>query len=131
MTSINICTIDEEIESIIKWLSNEQKKRLLESLKKEKEYAEKRKPNPELLYNKEAVINDLKENHVKIIKNQEMLWHHWKIVQIVLPAVWKFEWRTFRFFVSSKSIKKQIFKKMQNTQISLFQLKMYQSCYKS
>ena len=61
--------------------------------------------------NKEAILKDLKENHVKIEENQEMLWYGWKKVYIELPAVWNFKWFKFEYFVSNDYITKADFEK--------------------
>lgn len=54
----------------------------------------------ELIWSKDLVIQDLKENYVKIEENQKMLWYKWKKVFIDIPAVWKFKWFKFNCFVS-------------------------------
>ena len=53
-----------------------------------------------LFWNVEAVIKDLKEHHVKIEEDVEMMWYEWKKVYINLPAVWEFKWFKFEYFVS-------------------------------
>ncbi len=62
-----------------------------------------------LYWNQEAILKDLKENHVKIEENQEMLWYKWKKVHIELPAVWNFQWFKFEYFVSNDGIRKANF----------------------
>ena len=59
----------------------------------------------------DAILNDLKENHVRIEENVEMLWYKWKIVHIDLPAVWNFEWFKFDYFVSDTRVTKKLFEK--------------------
>lgn len=84
---------DEELKSRLKGLTDEQKDELLEILKKDKLEREKS------AWNEEAILEDLKENHVKIEENKEMLGHKWKIIHIDLPAVWEFGWFKFDCFV--------------------------------
>ena len=62
-----------------------------------------------LFWNPEAVLNDLKEHHVKNEENAEMMWHKWKKVHINLPAVGNFEWFKFDFFISKDSLSKEDF----------------------
>jgi len=56
-----------------------------------------------------AILKDLKENHVKIEKNAEVEWYKWKEVHFSLPAVWNFEWFKFDYFVSNDLIDKKDF----------------------
>ena len=53
---------------------------------------------------KEKILKDLKENHVKIEENVEMMWYKWKKVYINLPAVWSFEWFKFEYFISENTV---------------------------
>lgn len=105
---------DEELKTRLEWLTPEEKDRLFEILKQDKEKneeeQEKSQPNTELFWNKEAVLEDLKENHVKIEENAEMMWYKWKKVHIDLPAVWDFEWFKFDYFVSEDTVDESDFK---------------------
>lgn len=95
MTDINTPTgWNEELKSRLEGLTPEQKDELLEILKKDKLEREKS------AWNEEAILEDLKENHVKVEENKEMLGHKWKIIHIDLPAVWEFGWFKFDCFVS-------------------------------
>lgn len=68
-----------------------------------------RRANPELFWNVEAILKDLKKNHVKEYDAEEM-WYKWKRVHIDLPAVWNFDWFEFDYFVSENTIKRREFK---------------------
>ena len=61
-------------------------------------------PNPELYWNRDAILKDLKENYVTVEENAEIGWYMlgWKKVHINLPAVWNFKWFKFNYFVSSR-----------------------------
>lgn len=61
--------------------------------------------NPELIWNAEAILNDLKKNHVKE-KNVEEMGYQWKRVYIDFPAVGSFKWFKFDYFVSEDKISK-------------------------
>lgn len=63
----------------------------------------------ELIWDTDAILNDLRENHVKIEKNAEVEWYKWKKVHIDLPAVWNFEWFKFDYFVSNDFVYKKDF----------------------
>lgn len=62
-----------------------------------------------LFWNKEAILQDLKINYVKIDDDVEMMWYKWKNFHIKLPAVWNFEWFKFDCFVSDDEIYKSEF----------------------
>lgn len=64
-----------------------------------------------LFWNKEAILKDLKEHHVKIEENAEMMWFKWKKIRLELPAVWNFEGFKFDCFVSDESIEKKSIEK--------------------
>ena len=68
-------------------------------------------PNLELVWDTEAILKNLRENpkYVKIEENAEMMWYGWKKVHINLPAVWKFKWFKFDYFVSDGHVKKSDF----------------------
>mgnify|MGYP007013871630 CR=1 FL=1 len=53
----------------------------------------------------DAILNDLKENHVKI-EDTEMMWYKWKKVHIELPSYRNFEWFNSDYFVSDGLVKK-------------------------
>lgn len=64
----------------------------------------------ELYWDKEKILENLKENCVKVEENVEMMWHKWKKVHINLPKIeWKFEWFKFEYFVSNESVLKKDF----------------------
>lgn len=99
---------DEGLKSRLTWLTDNQKYQLLKMLQQELvqkfgvEY---------LFWNKEAILNDLKENHVQIKENEEMFGYKWKIVHLDLPAVGGFKWFKFDYFVSESSVRKNEFEK--------------------
>ena len=110
---------DEELKSRLEGLTPEEKSRLFEMLKQDKERDEDEQkniePNPELFWDKEAILKDLKENHVKIEENVENFWKEWKIVHIDLPAVWEFEWFKFDCFISNDSFNRETLGKERGT----------------
>lgn len=102
---------DRELKLKIEWLSDTQKDRLLKLLileKNERENEEAEQAN-KLKINTNAILKDLRENHVKIEENAKIIWYKWKKVHIDLPAVWNFEWYKFDYFVSDKQIRKDTF----------------------
>lgn len=94
---------DENLKERLKWLTPGEKIRMLEILKQDEEELnnnqEKREPNPELFWNEEAIIKDLKENYIKIEDDAEIMWKKWKIVHINLPKIWDFDWLNFKCFI--------------------------------
>jgi hypothetical protein len=64
----------------------------------------------ELYWNKEKILENLKEKCVKVEKNVEYMWYKWKKVHINLPAVWKFKWFKFDYFVSDYKVWRNDFK---------------------
>ena len=77
----------------------------------EQEQKKTEQRNKELYWNKEKILENLKENCVKVEEKVEMMWYKWKKVHINLPAVWKFKWFKFDYFVSNESVRKYDFKK--------------------
>ena len=65
--------------------------------------------NPELFWNVDAILRDLKKNHIEEHDAEEM-WYKWKRVHIDLPAVWDFNWFEFDYFVSKNTISQREFK---------------------
>ena len=63
------------------------------------------------MWNTDAILDDLKENYIKIEEDKEIMWYEWKIVHIDLPAIWDFEWFKFDYFVSYKSVAQEDFEK--------------------
>jgi hypothetical protein len=64
----------------------------------------------ELFWNKDAILDDLIQNHVKIEENYEYLsWYEWKKISIKLPAVWNFEWFEFNCFAWDESLRRNEF----------------------
>lgn len=108
---------DDKLKSRLEGLTPEEKARLLEMLKENEENNENEQeniePNPELFWNKEAILKDLKENYVNVEENAEMMWQKWKKVHIELPAVWNFKWFKFDYFVSYKDFYPNEFKSEQ------------------
>lgn len=58
----------------------------------------KKEINPELFWNKEAILEDLKKNHVDV-KEVKAWWYESKLVSIDFPAVWAFEWMKMNFLI--------------------------------
>ena len=85
---------DENLKSIINWLSNEKKDELLRMLKKDQI---ERNYNS-LYWKMDTILKDLKENHIETKENQNMLGFDWKLVHIDLPSVWDFKWFNFDYF---------------------------------
>lgn len=49
--------------------------------------------NPELFWNEEAILEDLKKNHVDV-KDVKAFWYDSKLITIDLPAIWEdFQWK--------------------------------------
>ena len=66
--------------------------------------------NEKLYWNKEKILENLKEKCVKVEENVEYMWHKWKKVHIDLPEIeWKFGWFKFEYFVSNESVLKRDF----------------------
>lgn len=64
----------------------------------------------ELYWDKEKILENLKEKCVKVEENVEYMWHKWKKVHIDLPEIeWKFGWFKFECFVSNESVLKRDF----------------------
>ena len=57
---------NDDLKSIMKWLSDEKRNELLEMLKQDKKEREVA-TREALHWNKEAILKDLRENHVKIL----------------------------------------------------------------
>lgn len=53
-----------------------------------------------LRWTEREILKDLRENHVKVEENVEMMWYKWRKVYIDLPSVWNFWWFKFGYFVS-------------------------------
>jgi len=58
-----------------------------------------------LIWNEEAVIEDLRNNHVRIEKKKEIFGKKWTIIHIELPAIWDFKWYKFDWFISKEKVK--------------------------
>lgn len=59
----------------------------------------------EILYwDKMAILEDLKKNHVSVNKTRYM-WYQWKEIHIELPEVWECD-----FFVSDKAVTNDVFR---------------------
>lgn len=85
----------EDIKSSILAYPDELKDRILTALQQEKLERWKKE------WNVDAILEDLRKNHVTIEKNIEMFGHKWNIVHVDLPAAWnwKFNWFSFSYFV--------------------------------
>lgn len=106
----------DDFQFLMDWLSDEQKEKLsklsddkvMEFLDELRQIYNKKR---EMYRNRDLIIKDLKENHVKMEENVEMMWYKWKIFHINLPAVWNFKWFKFDCFISDKLVSKEDFKK--------------------
>lgn len=68
--------------------------------------------NKKLYWNKEKILENLKEKCVKVEENVEYMWYNWKKVHIDLPEIeWKFGWFKFEYFVSNESVLKRDFER--------------------
>ena len=122
----------EELLENLKWISYENTQRIWKEMEKtkeirlqkeeeenkrktreekEKKEKEKKEREEKLKWDTDAILKDLKENHVKIEENAKMMWYKWKKVHIYLPAVWDFEWFKFDYFVSDCEVLKKNFAK--------------------
>lgn len=111
MTTINTPTgWDDDLKSMLECLTNEQKDRLFEMLKQDKK-DRGNIGNESLYWNKDAILDDLIENHVYVDKDIEieMLGHKWKLIHINLPKIGNFEWFKFDCFVSNYGCNKKEF----------------------
>ena len=111
MTTINTPTgWDDDLKSMLECLTNEQKDRLFEMLKQDKK-DRGNIGNESLYWNKDAILDDLIENHVYVDKDIEieMLGHKWKLIHINLPKIGNFEWFKFDCFVSNYGYNKKEF----------------------
>jgi len=102
---------DEGLKSKLAWLTDNQKYQLLKMLQQELwQFQVIQKSGVEFLYwNKDAILDELKEKYVDIENDVEMVWYKWKIVHINLPVVWNFKWFKFDYFVSESSVRKNEF----------------------
>lgn len=115
MSDINTPTgWDKDLKLRLEWLTDEQKDRLLEMLKKDKKTREMKKEPTQKL--KESllwkphweVMDYLNKKYVKIKENQEMYGYKWRIIEINLPAVLdKHEWFKMKWFISYDSFSRQ------------------------
>ena len=105
---LEVCS-DEKIKSIVKEAKKEEKER--EKREEERKEKERKEKNLKLMWNTNAILNDLKENHIKIEEDKEMMWYKWKIIHIDLPKVWNFKWFRFGYFVSNITITKEEFER--------------------
>lgn len=101
---------DEKLKSIMEWLSDEKRDELLEMLKQDKKEREKSTLDS-LRWDKDAILNNLKENYVKIEENVDMtpFLCKWKKIHIELPKIWDFEGLKLNLFVSKWYEKKSDF----------------------
>ena len=95
-----------ELRGVLEVCSDEKIKKVVEEEKEEEERKTKEREEKklELMWNTNAILDDLKENHVKIEKNKKIMWYKWKIVHIDLPAIWNFNWFKFNYFVSYERV---------------------------
>lgn len=104
---------NEDIQKI--WKEMEKAREI--RLQREEEEKEKSEKVENLEWDIDAILKNLKENHVKIEEDVKMMWYKWKKVYIDLPAVWNFGWFKFDYFVSDDRVinsdlrKKSIFNK--------------------
>lgn len=80
--------------------------------------------NPELFWNRIAILDDLAKNHVKVEEDVEMMWYKWKRFHIDLPAVGDFKWFKFDWFVSDNMFKYEDFMNNQEIRKKLYPKKV-------
>ncbi len=100
----------EHLQTLLQWLSTEQKDEMFELLQqdkkkremveREKSIIEKRKLNKA----KASILKDLKENHVKVEEDVRYMWRLWKKIHIDLPKIGEFKWFNFDFFVTKEKL---------------------------
>lgn len=95
---------DVNLIEIANWLWENQKSEMLKLLIRDKE--NKWGLKEKLFGHRQSILAHLKQNCVEI-EDVEMMWIKWKSICIELPAVWKFKWYKFEFFVSNNIISKR------------------------
>jgi len=104
---------DEKIKSFLEWLTDEEKDKVFEILKQEKENRTEMKPKPQLdeslLWKPHwEVMGYLNKKYVKIKENQEFLGYKWRIIEINLPAVVdRHDGIKLKWFISDNLFSKQ------------------------
>lgn len=90
----------DKLKMFIDLLSSDQKDKLLEILLQEDK--EKKKnywaPNPDLVWDYDRVLMDIRSNCITTTPDQELFWLHWFKKSLKLPAVWNFEWFEINIF---------------------------------
>lgn len=105
----------EELEPHLDWLSTGKDGEIFEVLQ---DTPNPKEIDPELFWDKEAIIEDLKKNHVDI-KEVKAFWYDSKLVTIDLPAVWDFQWKKVNFIISRSSEEQSKNDKLQEHLLSL------------
>ena len=62
----------------------------------------KKEINPELFWNEEAILEDLKKNHVDV-KEVKAFWYGGNLISIDLPAIWDFQWKKVNIIITNPS----------------------------
>lgn len=110
MTDINTPTgWDERLNSIMEQINELSEKEQSELLVMLQQNKKNNNWKESLRWNKKAILNDLRENHVKIDENANYMWYKWKKVHFSLPAVWNFEWFKLDYFVSNDIVYRRHF----------------------
>lgn len=78
----------------------------------------------QIFWNKEKILENLKKS-VRVEENVEVMWFEWKNIHINLPAVWKFKWFKFDYFVSDYSCSKAYFEKNSKYENRWFEKRSY------
>lgn len=100
-----------EIEELVRPLSDDEKNKMVRFLaEKNKEtqdyygeiYGENYHANVRIA--KHLLLENMKKNYVTVEKNTEVLWVRWTKIHVNLPAVWKFKWFKFDYFVWNEEI---------------------------
>lgn len=102
----------ENLQSMLEWLSDEQKKDLLEILSQQQWKKNYWELDPVFVWDFEKVLDDI--THRMWIENIEQYWIKWKRVHINLPAVWDFEWLSCDFFVSNERYSTNCFSRFEH-----------------
>lgn len=117
---------EDKIQRLLKKLHEEYIKNSLavtlnmfEQVQLEHSWVAKYKRLEELFWNRDAILNTVKENYLRITK-VEMMWYPWKRVIILLPRVWSFEGYVFTYFISDDFVSKYDFKKKPVLRENLF-----------
>lgn len=89
----------------LRWISNNDIQAIVKAMKEAEEIRIQREKLTK------SVLEYLKNNHVEVEENKEMLGYKWKIVHLDLPAAWEFKWFKFNYFESYDTVFPDVFEK--------------------